>query len=214
VTGLASAANRVRSAPYRTRPGIGSAAVSRVSAAAGSGSGLATSTRFPNLRPRSTAASAMRPTCGKTVRAVAIWARAWASGAPSATFAANTPLVSACRAACMNSTVVRWAGVRPPANTSAITTSKPPARIRSSTARASPIRTRTRAPRSGSLRRIRSISAVSTSTATCDEPGRVAATYRARVRAPAPRCSTRSGWATGAAVSITWPSRLTYSKSR
>jgi hypothetical protein len=212
VTGLAPAVNRVRSAPYKTRPGIGSAAVSRVSAPAGSGSGLATSTRFPNLRPRSTAASAMSPTCGKTVRAVATWARAWASGAPSATFAANTPLVSARRAACMNSTVVRWAGVRPPANTSAITTSKAPARIRSSTARASPIRTRT--PRSGSLRRTRSTSAASTSTDTCDEPGRVAATYRARVRAPAPRCSTCSGCAAGAAVSITWPSRLTYSKSR
>ncbi len=213
MTGLAPAVNRVRSPPYSTRPGIGSAAVSRVSAAAGSGSGLAASTRFPNLRPRSTAASAMRPTCGKTARAVATCARAWASGAPSATLAANTPpLDSAPRAACMNSTVVRWAGVRPPANTSAITTSKEPARSRSSTARASPIRTRTL--RSGSLRRTRSASAASTSTASCDEPGRVAATYRARVRAPAPRCSARSGCAAGAAVSITWPSRLTYSKSR
>jgi hypothetical protein len=76
VTGLAPPANRVRSSPDSTRPGIGSAAVSRVSASAGSGSGLATSTRFPNLRPRSTAASAMSATCGKTARAVATCVRA------------------------------------------------------------------------------------------------------------------------------------------
>ena len=87
VTGLAPPANRVRSSSYSTRPGIGSAAVSRVSAWTGSGSGLATRTRFPNLRPRSTAASAMSATCGKTARAVATCTRAWASGAPSATLA-------------------------------------------------------------------------------------------------------------------------------
>ena len=116
--------NRVSSAPDSTRPGIGSAAVSRVSASAGSGSALATSTRFPNLRPRNTAASAMSATCAKTACAVATWARAWASGAPSATFAANTPpLRRTPRTAVMNSTDVRWAGVRPPANTSAITAS-------------------------------------------------------------------------------------------
>ena len=74
----------------------------------------------------------------------------------------------------MNSTEVRWAGVRPPANTSAITTSNESARSRSSIARASPIRTRT--PRSGSLRRTKSTSAASTSTANCVEPGRVAVT--------------------------------------
>ena len=192
VTGLAPAANRFRSSSYNTRPGIGSAAVSRVSAPVGSGSGLATRTRFPNLRPRSTAASAMSATCGKTARAVATCTRAWASGAPSATLAANTPPPRMTRrTAVMYSTEVRWAGVRPPANTSAITTSNESARSCSSTARASPIRTRT--PRSGSLRRTRSTSAASTSTASCVEPGRVAVTYRARVSAPAPRCSTRMG---------------------
>jgi hypothetical protein len=87
LTGFAPPVNRVSSSPYSTRPGIGSAAVSRVSALAGSGSGLATRTRFPNLRPRSTAASAMSATCGNTDRAVATCARAWASGAPSATLA-------------------------------------------------------------------------------------------------------------------------------
>ena len=76
VTGLAPRANRVRSSPDSTRPGIGSAAVSRVSASAGSGSGLATSTRFPNLRPRSTAASATSATWPKTARAVATCVRA------------------------------------------------------------------------------------------------------------------------------------------
>jgi hypothetical protein len=155
----------------------------------------------------------MSPTCGNTARAVATCARAWASGAPSATLAAKTPVPrSALRAAAMNSTEVRWAGVRPPANTSEITTSKEPARSRSSTSRASPIRIRT--PRSGSRRRTSSASAASTSTASCDDPGRVAVTYRASVRAPAPRCSTRNGCAAGAAVSITCPSRLMYSKSR
>jgi hypothetical protein len=192
VTGLAPPANLVKSWSYNTRPGIGSAAVSRVRAPVGSGSGLATRTRFPNLRPRSTAASAMSATCGKTARAVATCTRAWASGAPSATLAANTPPPRMTRrTAVMYSTEVRWAGVRPPANTSAITTSNESARSRSSTVRASPIRTRT--PRSGSLRRTRSTSAASTSTASCVEPGRVAMTYRARVSAPAPRCSTRSG---------------------
>ena len=76
----------------------------------------------------------------------------------------------------MNSTVVRWAGVRPAANTSETATSKEPGRSRSSTSRASPTRIRTRAPRSGSLSRTRLTSAASTSTATCGEPGRVAAT--------------------------------------
>ena len=198
---------------YSTRPGIGSAAVSLISVLAGSGSGLATRTTFPNLRPRSTAASAMSATCGKTARAVATCIRVWVSGAPSATLAANTPPPGMTRrTAVMNSTEVRWAGVRPPSKTSAITTSNEPARSRSSTVRASPIRTRT--PRSGSLRRTSSISAASTSTATWVEPGRVAVTYRAMVSAPAPRCSTRSGSAGGAAVSITCPIRRTYSKSR
>ena len=123
-TGFAPAAKRVSSSPDSTRPGIGSPAASRVSLSTGSGSGLATSTRFPNLRPRNTPASATRATCGNTARAVATCARAWASGAPSATLAANTPsAVSTRRAAATNSTEVRWAGVRPPANTSAITAS-------------------------------------------------------------------------------------------
>jgi hypothetical protein len=130
---------------------------------------------LPNLRPRSTPGSAIRHVCGKTARAVATWARACASGAPSATLAANTPAPrSARRAAAANSAEVRWAGVRPPANTSAMTTSKDPAGCRSSTARASPTRIRTR--RSGSLSRTRSTSAASISTATCSEPGRVAVT--------------------------------------
>ncbi len=124
MTGLAPAAKRVSSSPYSTRPGIGSPAASLVSLSIGSGSWLATSTRFPNLRPRSTAASAMTPTSGKTVRAVLTCARAYASGAPSATLAAKTPAsLSTRQAAAANSTEVRWAGVRPPANTSAITTS-------------------------------------------------------------------------------------------
>ena len=124
VTGFAPAVNRASASPCSTRPGIGSAAASRVSRSTGSGSRLATSTRFPNLRPRSTPASAMRATCGNTARAVATCARACASGAPSATLAANTPSsLSARRTALTNSTVLRWAGVRPPANTSAITTS-------------------------------------------------------------------------------------------
>ena len=213
VTGLAPAAKRVRSWPWRILAGMGSAATSRVSASHGSGSGLATSTRLPNLRPRSTPGSAMRPTCGKIARAVATCARACASGGPSATLTANTPVpLSTCRAAAANSAEVRWAGVWPPANTSAITTSKEPGRSRSSTSRASPIRIRT--PRTGSLRRTRSTSAASVSTASWAEPGRVAATYRASVRAPAPRCSTRSRCPGGAAVSITCPSRRTYSKSR
>jgi hypothetical protein len=106
---------------------------------------------------------------------VATCARAYASGGPSATLAANTPLpLSTRRTAVMNSTVVRWAGVRPAANTSETTTSKESGRSRSSTTRASPTRTRT--PRSGNLSRTRSTSAASTSTATCGEPGRVAAT--------------------------------------
>jgi hypothetical protein len=124
VTGFAPAAKRIRSSPCRTRAGIGSAAASRVSRSTGSGSALATNTRFPNLRPRSTPGSAIRQTCGNTARAVATCARAYASGAPSATLAANTPAsLSTRRAAAANSTVVRWAGVRPPANTSTITTS-------------------------------------------------------------------------------------------
>ena len=177
---------------------------------------LAASTRLPNLRPRSTGASAIRQACGKTASAVATCARAWVSGTPSATLAAKIPPArSARRAAAANSTDVRWAGVRPPANTSAITTSQDPAGRRSSTARASPTRIRTgRGRPSGSLSLIRSTSSASISTASCAEPGLVAATYRASVSAPAPRCSTRSGCAAGAAVSITCPSRLTYSKSR
>ena len=71
-----------------------------------------------------TPASAIRQTCGKTARAVATCARACASGAPSATLAATTPVPRiARRAAAQNSAEVRWAGVRPPAKTSAITTS-------------------------------------------------------------------------------------------
>ena len=152
VTGLAPAAKRVSSWPWRTLAGMGSAATSRVSASHGSGSGLATSTRLPNLRPRSTPGSAMRPTCGKIARAVATCARTCASGGPSATLTANTPVpLSTRRAAAANSAEVRWPGVWPPANTSAITTSNEPGRSRSSTSRASPIRIRTRTPRTGSL---------------------------------------------------------------
>jgi hypothetical protein len=88
VTGFAPATKRVRSVPWRTRAGIGSAATSRVSVSHGSGSGLATRTRLPNLRPRSTPGSAMRPTSGKTARTVATCARTCASGGPSATLAA------------------------------------------------------------------------------------------------------------------------------
>jgi hypothetical protein len=66
----------------------------------------------------------MRAMCGITAWTVATCAWACASGAPSATLAANTPpSLSARRAAAANSTEVRCAGVRPPANTSAITTS-------------------------------------------------------------------------------------------
>ena len=98
------------------------------------------------------------------------------AAAPSATLAATTPVPrSTRRAAAQNSAEVRWAGVRPPANTSAITTSKRAAASRSSSARASPTRTRTLASR-GSRSRMRSTSAASTSTASCGEPGRVAAT--------------------------------------
>jgi hypothetical protein len=66
----------------------------------------------------------MSATCVNVACAVATWLRAWVSGAPSATFAANTPPSRRTRrTAVMNSTDVMWAGVRPPANTSAITTS-------------------------------------------------------------------------------------------
>ena len=124
VTGFAPAVNRASSSPCRTRPGIGSAAASRVSRPTGSGSGLATSTRFPNLRPRSTPASAMRATCGNTARAVATCARACAERrAVRHVGREHAPSLSTRRTALTNSTVVRWAGVRPPANTSAITTS-------------------------------------------------------------------------------------------
>ena len=148
-----------------------------MSASTGSGAGLAASTRLPNLRPRSTAASAIRQACGKTARAVATCARACASGGPSATLTATTPVPRiARRAAVQNSAEVRWAGVRPPANTSAITMSNEPGRSRSSSARASPTRTRSLGFRGGSRSRIRSTSAASTSTASCDDPGLVAAT--------------------------------------
>ena len=87
----------------------------------------------------------MSPTCGNTARAVATCARAWASGAPSATLAAKTPVPhSALRAAAMNSTEVRWAAcalrrTRP---------RSPRRRSRPAAARARPGR-----PRSGSARR-------------------------------------------------------------
>jgi hypothetical protein len=174
-TGFAPATKRVRASPCSTRPGIGSDAARRVSALTGSGAGLATSTRLPNLRPRSTPGSATTHACGNTDRTVATCARACVSGTPSATLAANTPVSrSALRTAAANSDEVRWAGVRPPANTSAITTSNDPAASRSSTALASPIRIRTR--RVGSWSRTRSTSAASISTASCSEPGRVAVT--------------------------------------
>ena len=123
-TGLAPAAKRSISAPDSAHPSIGSAAVSRVSVATGSSRPLATSTVFPNRRPRKIAASAIRQACGNASRIVATCLRTCASGGPSATLAPMTPLSrSARRAAVANSTEVRLAGVRPPANTSTISTS-------------------------------------------------------------------------------------------
>ena len=110
MTGFAPAAKRVSSSPDSTRPGIGSPAANRVSLSTGSGSGLATSTRFPNLRPRSTPASAMRATCGNTARTVATCARACVSGAPSATLTANTPLSLSTRRAANRRAVHREVG--------------------------------------------------------------------------------------------------------
>jgi len=177
VTGLAPPAKRTRSWPCTTRPGIGSEAARRVSASTGSSRVLAASTRLPNLRPRSSPGSAIRQACGKTARIVATCARACRSGGPSATLTAKIPCSSSARrAAAANSAEVRWAGVRPPAKTSAMITSKEPAANRSRTARASPMRTRIRPLRGGSLSRISRQRDSSTSTATCREAGRVAAT--------------------------------------
>ncbi len=228
--GLAPAANRSRSAPWTSRPGNGSAAARLASPATGSPRCAAASTRLPNLRPRSTAASAIRQVCGKTEHAVATRARACASGGPSPTFAAQIPAGASTRAtATANSAEVRCAGVRPAAKRSATTTSKDPAGISPRTARASAIRTRTRPARtrparspparrrglpSGSRCRTNSASAASDSTASWLDPGRVAATYRARVSPPPPRCRTRSGSPAGAARSIRCPIRRMYSKPR
>ena len=68
---------------------------------------------------------------------------------PSATFAATTPAGGehAVATSASSSTVVRWAGVRAPANTSSTTRSADAARIRPSASRASATCTGTRTPR-------------------------------------------------------------------
>ena len=114
VTGCAPAANRSRSPPWTTRPGNGSAAARRASAATGKPRCAAASTRLPNLRPRSTAASAIRQACGKTEHTVATCARAYASGGPSPIFTAYQPAGLSARAtAAANSADVRCAGCAP-----------------------------------------------------------------------------------------------------
>jgi GTPase len=214
VTGLAPAANRTRSSSSSTRPGIGSAAQRRTSSPTGSGRRLAARTRLPKRRPRSTAASASRQACGNTVRTVATCARACASGGPSDTLTAKIPAADSTLAASVtNSAEVMLAGVCAASNTSVSTTSKEAGRSVPSAARASPMRTRMRdRGGNGSCARTRSMSAASRSTASWPDPGRVTATYRASVSAPAPRCSTRSG--PDSATSTRWPSRRMYSNSR
>ena len=114
------------------------------SAPSGSPRREAASTRLPNRRPRSTPGSAIRQACGNTARTVATRARACASGGPSPMLAAKIPAgASAAAAAAANSTVVTWAGVRPPVNRSAMTRSNA-ALTWARTARASPTRMRTR----------------------------------------------------------------------
>src|SRR6266702_3226059 len=180
-------------APAATRPGNGPAAARRASPAMGRSRREPASTRLPNLRPRSTPGSAIRQARGKTELAVATRARACASGRPSPMLTAKMPGAARARAAAaVNSAEIRWAGVRPPANRSASTRSKEPGPACSRAARASPTLTRIRTR----------------------GPGLVAATYLARVRPPPPRCSARNGWPAGAARSIRWPSRRTYSNSR
>jgi hypothetical protein len=84
VSGRAPATKRPRSAPSMTRAGNGSAAARLVSSATGSAAREPATTRLPNLRPRSTGASAIRHTRSNTVMTPATRARACASGGPSA----------------------------------------------------------------------------------------------------------------------------------
>lgn len=94
-------------------------------------------------------------------------------------FAAKMPPGASVRAAsAVNSTDVRWAGVRPPLNTSAITTSREPAGIWPSAARASATRISIwpSPGGSGSRPRTKFATCASASIATWQEPGRVAAT--------------------------------------
>ena len=152
--------------------------------------------RAPGRRCRTSPPGAGRgPGCGHRAAA--------RPAGPSATFTATTPAgASSRRTAPAISTEVRWAGVRAPSKTSRTTRSDDAGRIRPMASRASAICTGTRIPRGRASRsRIAATTDSSASTARCRDPGRVVPMYRARVRAPAPRWTTRIGSPAGAIVS-------------
>ena len=96
--------------------------------------------------------------------------------------------------------MVRCAGVRAPPKTSAMTRSAQPSGILPSPSRASPPRTRIAGLRVQRAARSRTswTSGASISTTCWVERGRVAAVYRARVKAPPPRCThAAAGWRGG-----------------
>ncbi len=82
-TARAPPMNSRRAAPCSTRAGKASAAVSRARAAVSIGWCPATSTAFPNRRPRSTPGSAISASSSNTVARVASWDRRKANGAAS-----------------------------------------------------------------------------------------------------------------------------------
>ncbi len=168
---------RRTSAPVSTLAGNGSAAARRVSSSTGRCCALPSSTRLPNPRPCRMAGAATTATCAKRARAAATCVRANRSSPPSATLAAYTPPgASTAAAADRNSADVRCAGVRAPAKTSSTSRSAVPGGIRVSAARASPTVTSMPSPSAGSREATRSTSPASTSTTSCEAPGRVAAT--------------------------------------
>ena len=203
--------------PSSTRAGHGSAALRRSRASRSRGAAVldcATTTRLPNLRPRTTAGSTTTATRSNVARTPATYRRAYSRGLASAMLATSVPPGPSTRRACPNaSSVVTSPGVRARCEdveddqvrrvvrqgVECRACGGDATRIRNS-------RGQGRCARTMSTRR-----AVVLDDQVAGAVGGWQLAYRASAMAPPPRCTTRSG--PGGSRSITWPIRRMYSNS-